>query len=152
MVLDTECIRDVMTYLADHINFYKDEDSKFRYMEVSTTQLCKDEDLKSKYEPDVIVYTVLQLYHAGFLVCSKIGEDSDSFYHIHVRDITWNGHEFLGNIKSETVWTHTKACAKKLGISSVKGIFQLAGQVTTAIIADPKNMQAIQSSISNVFR
>jgi len=61
-----------------------------------------------------------------------------AFYNTKVTDITWEGHEFLGNIRDDTAWNKTKEKAAKLRISSVKGLAYLAWQLFIATISNPE--------------
>lgn len=51
-----------------------------------------------------------------------------------VADLTPKAHEFLANIRSDTVWNHTKAVAAKVGSKSLSALTQIASAVVTEII------------------
>lgn len=99
-----------------------------------------------EYGKDTITYTLIKLMEADFLEGEKTGEHQGCFYHINITDITWKGHEFLGNIRDDTAWNRTKTAAKELGVSSVKGIGVLAWQMFIASLpnfATPENISRL---------
>ncbi len=51
-----------------------------------------------------------------------------------VADLTPKAHEFLANIRADTVWNHTKAVASKVGSKSLSALAQIASSVVTEII------------------
>lgn len=51
-----------------------------------------------------------------------------------VADLTPKAHEFLANIRADTVWNHTKAVAAKVGSKSLYALTQIASAVVTEII------------------
>jgi hypothetical protein len=56
---------------------------------------------------DVITYHIKLLYQAGLIEavdCSSM--DGDEFI---VNGLTWEGHEFLESIRSESIWKKTKS-------------------------------------------
>ncbi len=71
----------------------------------------------------------------------------ERFYHLNVIDITWQGHEFLGNVRSDTVWKQVSATAPKAGILSVKGLCQVACAVISGISSNPEMIHQILSQI-----
>lgn len=130
MQLNHDCMRDLLLYLEDQTGVYKDpETDKFDLFEVSTAQLFAEENLTTKYEPDTIVYTLLKLIEAKMLMGNKVVPAGNSFCHIVVTDITWEGHEFLGHIRDNTTWKKVKDTSVKLGVSSVKGLATMAWQL-----------------------
>ena len=152
MTLDPECVRDVMIYLEDHLVLCRDEDGidntrTYQFLEVSTHQLCEDTELVDRYGEDNIVYTVLQLWRNQMILLEEDLNPGEEFYHLHVIDITWQGHEFLGNVRSDTVWKQVSTVAKKAGVFSVKGLFQVAGAVISGISNNPQLIGQILSQI-----
>lgn len=153
MQIDHDCIRALLLYLEDHTGIYKDEESgKYKKFEVGTTQLFDEENLR-EYGEDTIAYTLIKLMEANFLEGQKLGEHQGYFYNIIITDITWEGHEFLGNIRDETAWNRTKTAAKELGVSSVKGIGVLAWQMFVAALpnfATPENISRIPELLAHI--
>lgn len=77
--------------------------------------------------------------------CKKLSEaefiDSESAKYLIggvrvavVNDITYAGHEFLANIRKDSVWTGVKSIAGKVGATSLSALAQIATNVVTELI------------------
>lgn len=53
-------------------------------------------------------------------------------------DITWDGHDFLNNIKEPSIWEATKNGAKKIGTTSASAIAFIAKEIVKNLIASPQ--------------
>lgn len=133
MELHPDCIRDVLIYLEDNLRFYDDEHGRMVLQPIGWKQISEDETLDQKYLVEDIKYAIFQLHKAGLIVGSKTA-GGPGIYSIDVEDITWIGHELLGNIHGEEVWKETKSVAAKIGGVSLKALESIASGVTSAII------------------
>jgi Hypothetical protein (DUF2513) len=68
-----------------------------------------------------LAYNFSLLVEAGF-----VDGAATAFLPIIVRRLTWNGHQFLENIKSDTIWAKTKNQVKDLPGISLKVIAEIA--------------------------
>lgn len=87
----------------------------------------------SKYSEDELAYTCIKLEEAGFITAVIIHADNFSIVQF-IDDITYEGHQFLANIRSDTIWNDIKEVSKKVGSNSLQAISQIATAVITAII------------------
>lgn len=87
----------------------------------------------SKYSEDELAYTCIKLKEAGFITAVIIQADNFSAVQF-IDDITYEGHQFLANIRSDTIWNDVKEVSKKVGSNSLQAISQIATAVITAII------------------
>lgn len=144
MQLNHDCIRDLLLYLEDHTGIYRDEETRaYTFFEVTSRQLLEDEHLTTEYSEDEIMYSLLKLKEADMLAADEMSGGANMFRGITVTDITWGGHEFLGNIRDDTVWNKTKEKAMQLGISSVKGLATLAWKLFLATISNPQLLASV---------
>lgn len=121
MKLDFDCIRDVLLTLE-----------KFPYGEVILSEQLYD-DLKN-YSPETISYSLLKLYEADYIE-AHIPEIDGVFPEVsHIYDITFQGHEFLDNIRSNKIWVKTKSILSELGSGSIKFASQIAVGILTELI------------------
>ena len=121
MKLDFDCIRDVLLTLE-----------KFPYGEVILSEQLYD-DLKN-YSPETISYSLLKLYEADYIE-AHIPEIDGVFPEVsHIYDITFQGHEFLDNIRSNKIWVKTKSILSELGSGSIKFASQIAVCILTELI------------------
>lgn len=87
------------------------------------------------YDVKTIGYHCALLHDAG-LIADYGGEYSDDeLKDFSVGRLTWDGHELLDKIKSDTVWNKTKDVIKKKGIPFVlDAIKDIAAAVTSSMI------------------
>ncbi len=83
----------------------------------------------------IIGYHCSILHDAG-LVSDYEGQYADNeLYFFGVGRLTWDGHELLDKIKSDTVWNKTKETIKTKGIPfALDSVKEIATAVTTAMI------------------
>jgi hypothetical protein len=77
---------------------------------------------------DEIIYHLGLLIGAGFLR----GVRYDAHLMPTVSEITWDGQEFLANIKDENIWARTKEKAKEIPGISLKIIAEIAESLIRA--------------------
>lgn len=120
MKLNPDCIRDILLHCEDLV----DGRNPVEFEDCDATINGHD------YSANEIRYHLSQCemngYFAGFAE-NLIGS------HL-VSDLTPKAHEFLADIRSETIWAKTKSVSKEVGISSLRGLCQIASNVVTQII------------------
>lgn len=120
MKLNPDCMRNILLQMEDA-----------SYGEnISSEQLYTT---LPDYSHDEINYAILKLREADF-VRATIDEYIDGSVYIVLHDITYNGHQFLANIRSNNIWNNVKEVSKKIGSNSVSAISQIATSVITEII------------------
>jgi hypothetical protein len=88
------------------------------------------------YEPIVVAQHVALLKEAGYLE-GGIAEDSSRGVAVeaNVQRLTWEGHEFLDAVRSDTVWEKTKSkIADTVGSVSLEIVKAVAVSVATTAI------------------
>ncbi len=85
------------------------------------------------YSEDEIAYHCLKLSEAGFLVVYQPDIDGVRLP-THVEDITYDGHQFLATVRPDTVWQSTKQAAVKVGVFSIKTLFDIAVGISGDLI------------------
>lgn len=120
MRLDPDCIRDILLVVEDettatHRTAYPSE---------------KFDALDKKYSPDVVLYHVIQCVEYGYF---RDAEELGSMG-IVIPDLSPAGHEFLANIRKDTVWNGVKGVAEKVGATSLTALTQIASNVISEII------------------
>ena len=110
MKLNPNCIRDILITVEEHSDFYH-----------QTEYNIEDpfENL-SKYSHDEILYHILQCEKSGLIDGVQYYDDGDL---TDIRDLTPAGHEFLANIRNDTVW---KKLAQKGKGASLPILMELA--------------------------
>ncbi|MDU3018535.1 MAG: DUF2513 domain-containing protein [Clostridium perfringens] len=124
MRLNPDCIRDILLTAEENIQ-YKDNQLISMCYSNNPTNF---ERLK-KYSNEEIRYHIIQCGQHNFIQIS-----ATTYETILIRDLTPLGHEFLTNIRSNTVWNKTISIANKLGSTSLDVLIKIATGVLTQMI------------------
>jgi hypothetical protein len=107
MKLNHDCIRDVIIYIEDNC-IYEDDSRGNRSIHSRTIyEITHDKKLSSLYTEDEITYTVVQLFLDN-MVIGRLTPFGFNFTWCEVTALSPKGHEFLDNIKDDTVWKKAK--------------------------------------------
>ena len=120
--LNPNCVRDILLEI---------EKQPFQ-SELSISEL---RETLHQYDKEEISYCCLKLYEADYIDILTVDVlRSSTPGIISINDITFNGHEFLNNIRSDSVWNNVKAIGTQIGSNSISALSQIATGVITAII------------------
>ncbi len=87
------------------------------------------------YDMKTVAYHCAILRDAGLLSDYKGEYSGNGLYFFGVGRLTWDGHELLDKIKSDTVWNKTKDTISKKGIPFVlEAVKEIATAITTGMI------------------
>lgn len=84
------------------------------------------------YSMEQIAYHCAILNEGGYIYAYKGDYASNKIYSFGVGRLTWEGHEFLDNIRADTVWNRTKEVISSKGLPLV---FDIVKSVSTNIIS-----------------
>ena len=121
MKLNQDCVRDLLIFIEDNLTYGV-------YIYVNEIQI-------GNYSRDEILYSADKLLEAGLIDATmKTFMDSGGIPQIRVKSITWNGHQFLDNIRDHKVWENTKGILSKFSSVSIEIISNIAAQVISNMI------------------
>lgn len=87
------------------------------------------------YDMKTVGYHCAILHDAGLISNYNSQYASNELYFFSVGRLTWDGHELLDKIKSDTVWNKTKDTITKKGIPFVlDAVKEIATAVTAAMV------------------
>lgn len=135
MKLDPDCVRAVL--MAVESLDYGEH-----------TNPDKLHDLLPEYSVEQLEYTCLMLGDGGYL--ELITVDLPMQYTPGVKavtSLTYVGHEFIANIRKDTVWNGVKNIAIKIGTTSLSGLSQIAANVVTELIKAQFGLSPVGSSV-----
>lgn len=89
-----------------------------------------EEGNSSMFSEEEIEYTIIRLEEAGFIIAT-IQWINGAPWHISVSSLTWQGHEFLDNVRDTKIWRETKEVASKAGSVSLSMLATIASSVIT---------------------
>ena len=118
MKLNLDCIRAILLKLEELP--YGES-----YSSVNFGGLC------STYSQEDIDYSIKKLTEAHFIE-TDVSEFSDESY-TYILDITYEGHQFLANIRDNTIWHNVIGICKKIGVNSVGAVTQIAATVVAEL-------------------
>ena len=119
MRLNADCVRDVMLFLEENLELVS-------FLDCSNIEI--------NYTSNDVTYTCAKLIEAGYLI-GNTKVDLSGHMKVVINSITWNGHQFLDNVRSNTVWKKTKETAIKLGSVSVSFLSNIAAQIIANVIS-----------------
>lgn len=96
MKLDHDCIRNILIWVEDNVQL-----GNPRY----TDDLI--DALKDNWSQSEVIYCVAQLDEAGLLDGGAVIQGSSISLN-SINKLTWNGHEYLDNIRDDRVWKKAK--------------------------------------------
>ena len=121
MQLTPDFIRDVLLELETfHIGVYK----------VDSFQNCL-----LHYSSEQILYTLIKLYEGAYINAQLIRSSDGQLITFRVYDMTFQGHEFLEKIRSDTVWNQKlKPVFTTIGSMSLEVISSVANSAITSLV------------------
>ena len=127
MKLNPDCVREVLLTLENSLQI----DEKLHISTLSAYALF---DLVPKYSKQEVLYTLQKLEEAGFIVAS-FQFMSGSFSDGCISSITYQGHEFLENIRENKNWEKVKSAAAKIGSFSVSVLGEISKSLILTLIS-----------------
>lgn len=122
MKLNPDCVRDILLEVEAATDFFR-----------SLTYNVEEEKPKrwKRYEHTEIIYHIRQCDHSGLIMGALYCEGGD---YIEIGDLTPAGHQFLANVRQDTIWNKTKEIAGKVGSKSLDTLIQISSSVITELI------------------
>ncbi len=121
MQLNPECVRDVLLAI----------ESADIHQRITLDWLAG----KINYDNDELWYTCIKLSEAGFLEVNTTRQIRSPLPVISIiRGLTYQGHEFLNEIRDDTSWGKIKEIGKKVSIFSIKQLADIAKTVACEVI------------------
>lgn len=128
MKLNSDCIRDILLAVEE----------KCDYSHVM--EYDRDNNVNTrlkKYTHDELIYHIKQCEYASLTLNTKY---YDGGKHIIIHDLSPNGHQFLANVREDTIWNGTKVVAKKVGSTSLNALIQISSNIITQVIKNQFNL------------
>lgn len=131
MRLNYDCVRDVLLVLEEILQV-RCNGKMYCFDNVSIDKICSTLNDK-KYSREDIFYSLFNLEQADYISAHFIEADS-GYVGCFVEFITYQGHEFIEQIKPDTVWNKTKGIVKNIGGASLSIISKIAADVIIGLI------------------
>lgn len=122
MKLNPDCIRDILIAVENNTDFTH----SFVYS-ISNSSI----ESLANYSHEEIIYHISQCDKANLIDSVQYMDGGDC---VVIGDLSPEGHKFLADIRSDTVWNRVKDISKEIGLASLSSITQIATCVATNII------------------
>lgn len=144
MTLNYDCIRDVLLYLEDTLE-YTDNQVSMTHKRLTTSSVTS---ALSSYSKEDVQYTIEKLFEARYIRIVDITTDNQRYMvNGYIDDITWDGFNFLNNIREKSIWKATKEGAKKVGAMSVSAISMISFEIVKAVVT---NQEVINKIVTHI--
>ncbi len=124
MKLNPECIRDLLLEVEEHVTHF----DMYRY----DVETLPSNNRLAKYSANEVFYHAKQCSMSGLLLNVSFVTGETVCY---IQDLSPAGHEFLANIRSDSVWNKTKERAKEIGAFSLRSLTDIASNVIATLIS-----------------
>lgn len=121
MKLNHDCIRDILMSIES-----------MKYGEVWTIDNLLS--LLHNYPKETLQYHCVKLYEAGLIDAVTVHTIRSPEQVARIKDLTYEGHQFLADIRSDTTWNKTKEIARNIGVDSLHALKDIAISVVTSTI------------------
>lgn len=115
--MNIDCIRDILIYTEDNTTFSKNL--------LAVAVIVKE--LEAKYDEETIYYHIGLIKQAGLVDNVNYGGNAPMF----ISKLSWDGHQFIENIRAQDNWAKIKKVAAKMGSYSLEVIKEIALGVVT---------------------
>lgn len=144
MTLNYDCIRDVLLYLEDTLE-YTDNQIAMTHTRLTINSIANE---LSSYSKEDVQYTIEKLYEARYIRIVNIIHDKNGYMTSgYIDDITWEGFNFLNNIREKSIWEATKEGAKKVGAISISAISTISLEIVKAVVT---NQEVINKIVAHI--
>ncbi len=119
--LNYDCIRDLLLFIEGKLQYGF-------YIDVDSIQI-------KNYSQQEILYSADKLYEAGYISADKrIAIGGKGIPQINIKSITWDGHQFLDNVRDNKVWENTKSILSNFSSVSIGIVNNVATQIISSVI------------------
>lgn len=132
MKFNLDCARDILFLLENKLTISSD-------LEIELLSLGDIMPNLKEYDPGEIVNTLLVLEEADFIIADAV-YGNGCISELIVSRITYDGYQFIENIRPESVWSTIKSISSKIGSFSIDTASQIAVGVLTSLINDQLNL------------
>lgn len=120
MKLNPDCVRDILLYVEECTDYH-------------VACCISPKSLKpplDSYPSNVVMYHVEQCIMSNYFSKSSV----DISNNVTIKGLSPVGHQFIDNVRSDTIWNDVKVVSSKVGTKSLDALMQIATGVITALI------------------
>ena len=142
MRLNHDYIRNILLFIEENLN----------YKTPSFAEVLSDEYFVD-YNQEELLYAMELLIREKYIQCTKEPYFvNGSLMSADIVGLTWNGYQFLDNVRNDTVWNAVKEKAKQYGQFSIKTLASAAGSLSVALMNDTNAIQNFLQGVGNIVK
>lgn len=124
MKLDMDCVRDILLAC---------EDSNHTFSPITTEDIT--DIYGGKWDSQSIKYTVSKMSEGGLITATILNDGCPiDQQEVAIFSITWNGHQFLEQVRDDKRWSGVKTVLSAIRNYSLSAISSVAEGMTSAAI------------------
>lgn len=120
MKLNHDCVRAIMLHVEENLSYGY-------YIDFGNVEI-------DGFSHGEILYAADKLIEAGYFTGNRQKYISSPEPSIRVTSLTWEGHQFLDNIRDDGVWKDTKKVLAKFSSTSLSFVGNIASQIITSLV------------------
>lgn len=121
MKLDIECVREVLLYLENNL-IYDNESYSYEHLTITMTQVIEDITNQKGLDEKLLAYAIEKMCEVHIIEADIHKGAHHNILSCNIYDISFYGHQFIENIRPESIWEKTKGIATSIGNHSLKFI------------------------------
>ena len=123
--LNQDCVRDLLLFLEENLGLGS-------FINISSDF---HEDALSNYSANDLIYTAQKLLEADYVDAKIMHFMGTNIPSVRISSITYQGHQFLDNIRDDNVYTKTKSILSTFKSVSIEIFSETASKVITSLIS-----------------
>lgn len=114
MRLNHDYIRNILLFIEENLNYKEYTDTPSYHKTPSFAEVLSDEYFMD-YNQEELLYAMELLIREKYIQCTKEPYFvNGSLMSADIVGLTWNGHQFLDNVRNDTVWNAVKEKSKTI--------------------------------------
>lgn len=151
MKMNPDCIRDTLLCLEDNLTVNSSM-SNMNYIRLSKLIDIMITQYNNTYNRDDIWYSVYLLHQAGYIEANIVNSGTYTMLKCEIKNITWEGHQFLNTIRPQPLWETIKAKALEIGGGlSMTAMGTAASTTIEEIVKNPNFYQDIINKLKLII-
>lgn len=144
MKINPDCMRAILKYCIEHIDYKEISFNKWAEKSVGLSSLYSNAEFQD-FDKKEIMYSVMKLYEYNYITLSHVCPTGGNKYidDCSITDVTIYGHNFYNSVAEDTIWNKTKRVVGQVGNHTLKFI-----EETAQIVASESAKQAVTIMMS----
>jgi len=146
MKFNPDATREVLLYIEKTLNYDNEKPYIEQWDIISNIKECK------LYNKNDIEYSIEVLLTTNFLnlVQAPLYSPDGELILVKIKGLTFEGCNFLDNIRKPEIWETVKKKAKIFGGLSIKSLSIAGAELSKSLLTDPNSLQNFLSGIDNI--